>query len=307
VLGLSLVELLGGLGRTLEFMLARQAGDRAFSIGRLTPLLALFVILNLLSFWIFAWIVQEHVGADRFSVLGGLVFASAYFLASRLVFPSDPENFTDLDTHYFRVSRVVFAMLLVMVAVQWALLLSVPGLADRLITPTNIGLPHTRGNAARGVPRVRQPKFQTGVLDAASLRDSAAMNRFARIITFDSPHFPRHPRDAELANTDAMFGFALASHIGEALAERGITVTAYVAEDWGWYCEIRLPETAIAYGVAGGPDSDAFLIQFIPDKPYVRKLFRKIDISEPLARLQDDVFAILQAAPSSSPPEWSAG
>lgn len=139
VLGLSLVELLNGLGRTLEFMLAREAGDRAFSIGVLTPLLALFVILDLLSFWIFAWIVQEHVAADRFTVLGVLVFSSAYFLASRLVFPTDPENFTDLDTHYFRVRRVVFAMLLVMVAVQWAFLLSVPDLAARLITPAGIG------------------------------------------------------------------------------------------------------------------------------------------------------------------------
>lgn len=133
------------------------------------------------------------------------------------------------------------------------------------------------------------------------------MDRFARIITFDSPHFPRHERDAELANAEEMFGFALASHIGQALAERGTIVTATIPEDWGWYCEIRLPETAIAYGVAGGPDSDGFLIQFIPDKPYVRKLFRKIDISEPLARLQDDVFAILQAAPSSSGPVWSEG
>lgn len=140
VLGLSLVELLNGLGRTLEFMLAREAGDRAFSIGLLTPLLALFVILDLLSFWIFAWIVQEHVAADRFTLLGVLVFSSAYFLASRLVFPSNPENFTDLDTHYFRVRRVVFAMLLVMVAVQWAFLLSVPGLGDRLISPLSIGL-----------------------------------------------------------------------------------------------------------------------------------------------------------------------
>jgi hypothetical protein len=140
VLGLSLVELLNGLGRTLEFMLARQVGDRAFSIGVLTPLLALFVILDLLSFWIFAWTVQEHVAADRFTVLGVLVFASAYFLASRLVFPSDPENFTDLDTHYFRVRRVVFAMLLVMVAVQWAFLLSIPGLGDRLITPISLAM-----------------------------------------------------------------------------------------------------------------------------------------------------------------------
>lgn len=140
VLGLSLVELLNGLGRTLEFMLAREAGDRAFSIGVLTPLLALFVILDLLSFWIFAWTVQDHVTADRFTVLGVLVFSSAYFLASRLVFPSEPENFTDLDTNYFRVRRVVFAMLLVMVAVQWAFLLSVPEMATRLITVTNVSM-----------------------------------------------------------------------------------------------------------------------------------------------------------------------
>lgn len=133
------------------------------------------------------------------------------------------------------------------------------------------------------------------------------MDRFARTITFDSPHFPRHERDVELANAGEMFGYALASHIGAALAERGTTVTAYIAEDWGWYCEIRLPETAIAYGVTAEEGTDSFIVQFIPDKPYVRKLFRKIDIAEPLARLQDDVFAILQAAPSSSPPVWSEG
>lgn len=125
VLGLSLVELLTGIGRTLEFKLARQADHHAFAIGWLTPLLALFVILDLLSFWVFAWTVQDHVAASRGTVLGVLVFASAYFLASRLVFPSEPANFTDLDTHYFRVRRVIYAMLLVMVAVQWTFLLLV--------------------------------------------------------------------------------------------------------------------------------------------------------------------------------------
>jgi len=133
------------------------------------------------------------------------------------------------------------------------------------------------------------------------------MDRFTRTIAFDSTHFPRVARDAELANADEMFGFALASHIGEQLGQRGMTVTSYTAEDWGWYCEIRLPEAAMTYGVAGGPDDDAFLIQFIPHRPFVRKLFRKIDISGPLAQLQDEVFAILEAAPSSSPPVWSEG
>ncbi len=91
------------------------------------------------------------------------------------------------------------------------------------------------------------------------------MDRFARIITFDSPHFPRHARDKELANAEVMYGFALASHIAAALAERGTSVTATIAEDWGWYCEIRLPEAAIAYGVAAEDGSDEFIVQFFSE------------------------------------------
>jgi hypothetical protein len=131
------------------------------------------------------------------------------------------------------------------------------------------------------------------------------MDRFARTIAFTSPHFPRHQRDEELANAESMHGYALAAFLEDRLAERGTIVSATIAEDWGWYCEIRLPEAAIAYGVVAEDEGEDFIIQFIPHKPYVRKLFRKIDVSAPLAQLQDDVFAILQAAPSSRPPVWS--
>lgn len=140
VLGLSLVELLTGIGRTLEFKLARNADDAAFAIGWLTPLLALFVILDLMSFWVFAWRVREVVTASTATVFGVLVFASAYFLASRLVFPSNPEKFSDLDTHYFRVRRFVFAMLITMVAVQYAFLLSVPALAATIVAPFSLAM-----------------------------------------------------------------------------------------------------------------------------------------------------------------------
>ncbi len=140
ILGLSLVELLTGIGRTLEFVLARNAGDGSFKVGWLTPLLAAFVILDLLSFWVLAWRVRDAVTASTGTVFGVLVFSSAYFLASRLVFPSDPENFSDLDTHYFRVRRVVFAMLTVMIAVQYVFLLSVPDFAIRILAPLNLGM-----------------------------------------------------------------------------------------------------------------------------------------------------------------------
>jgi len=140
VLGLSLVELLTGLGRTLEFKLARNADDKVFAIGWLTPMLAAFVILDLLSFWMFAWRVRDLVTVSTGTVLGVLVFASAYFLASRLVFPSSPQNFTDLDTHYLRVRRVVFAMLILMVAVQWLFLLSLPSLAEQIANPLTLAM-----------------------------------------------------------------------------------------------------------------------------------------------------------------------
>lgn len=140
ILGLSLVELLTGLGRTLELKLARDAENRAFRIGWLTPLLAVFVILDLLSFWMFAWLVRESIIASTGMILGVVVFAGAYFLASRLVFPSEPENFVDLDTHYLRVHRIVFAMLVVMVVVQWLFLITVPALVERLSSPVTLGM-----------------------------------------------------------------------------------------------------------------------------------------------------------------------
>ena len=162
VLGLSLVELLTGLGRTLEFKLARAADDKVFVIGWLTPLLAVFVILDLLSFWMFAWAVRDFIPATTPMVLGVVVFASAYFLASRLVFPSNPETFVDLDTHYLRVHRIVFAMLMVMVAVQWVFIAAIPALAAQVFTPV--------------------PLAMTGVLLALMLAAAIIRNRRASLV-----------------------------------------------------------------------------------------------------------------------------
>lgn len=140
VMGLSLVELLSGLGRALEYKLGDSERAAQFTFGWLTPLLAVFVILDLLSFWIFAWPIRELVNASPLSVLGVMVLSGAYFLAARLVFPSDPEDFRDLDTHYFRVHRVVFAMLILMVVTQWIFALATPELRPLAGSPVAIGL-----------------------------------------------------------------------------------------------------------------------------------------------------------------------
>lgn len=129
------------------------------------------------------------------------------------------------------------------------------------------------------------------------------MSRFDRIIKFKSAQFPRTALDDKLVNHEHMYGYALSKFIGDELEKRGQEVD-YLVEDWGWYCFVVSSDPTLAYGVTAENDSDDFLIQFIPHKPYVRKLFRKVDVSEPLAKLQDDVFAILQSAPAIKPPVW---
>ena len=92
ILGLSLVELLGGFGRALELEFARDAEgqENAFKIGWLTPLMALFVMIDLMSFWMFAWTIRPLITVSAPMLLGVVAFSSAYYLAARLVFPTDP-------------------------------------------------------------------------------------------------------------------------------------------------------------------------------------------------------------------------
>ena len=142
LLGLSLVELLGGLGRALEYEFAGddEGTDERFAIGWLTPLMAIFVMLDLMSFWMFAWSIQNYLAVNAATLLGVMAFASSYYLAARLVFPSDPERFRKLDTHYFRVSRTIFGILTALVVVQWIYLLAIPQVRDVLLTPVSVGV-----------------------------------------------------------------------------------------------------------------------------------------------------------------------
>ena len=140
ILGLSMVELLAGFGRAMEYKFARDAAQKEFKIGWLTPLFAVFVMLDLISFWIFAWVTRELIEVNSATIMGVTAFAAAYYLAARLVFPSDPEGFTDLDVHFYRVRRVVLGILLALVVVQWTFLLQQIGLAPLALNAVSIAL-----------------------------------------------------------------------------------------------------------------------------------------------------------------------
>lgn len=140
VLGLSVVEILGGFGRALELRLASTTDAGSFRIGWLTPLLAIFVLLDLLSFWSFAWTLRETVTVSPRMLLAVIAFASAYFMAARLVFPSVPAGFTTLDDHYFRVRRIVMGILIALVGVQWLYLAALPEMREALARPLTVAL-----------------------------------------------------------------------------------------------------------------------------------------------------------------------
>ncbi len=170
VLGLSLVELLAGFGRTLENEFETEAKDKRFNIGWLTPLLGVFVLLDLLSFWIFAWGIRELVAVSPAMLLGVIAFASSYYLAARLVFPSKPERFQDLNEHFFRVRRTVMGILIALVFAQWAYLLSIPSLAEQITNATSIGLTVLLLMLMAAVMIFRNPHVQAILLVALILR-----------------------------------------------------------------------------------------------------------------------------------------
>lgn len=122
----SLVEVLGGLARTMEARLRLGPGYR---VGWLTPLLAIFVMLDLMTFWLAAWRLREGLAVTGATLTAGLAFAGSYYLAAHLVFPPRDVDAPDLDAHYFRVKRWVLGILFALFAVQFSYFMTVPALA----------------------------------------------------------------------------------------------------------------------------------------------------------------------------------
>jgi hypothetical protein len=141
LLGFSLVEVLGGLAKVIEAQLraakvgAETPGAAPFRAGWLTPLLGLFVMLDVISFWGSAWVARSELTYTGPVVIGGLVFAGSYYVAAHLVFPTEKADWADLDAHYFRVRRAVFGALIALSLFQAAYLLTVPGVAEAMTSP----------------------------------------------------------------------------------------------------------------------------------------------------------------------------
>lgn len=105
VLGLAVTEVLGGFARVLKMR-------RKAHIGWLTPLLGVYVLLDLTTFWMTAWALRDLVPATLLTLLAVLVLVGGYYLVATLIFPDNPDEWPDFDLYYDEHNRIVLGFML---------------------------------------------------------------------------------------------------------------------------------------------------------------------------------------------------
>lgn len=119
LLGLSVAELVGGFARVLH-------ERHRVRFGWLTPLLAVFVAVDLATFWNQAWVFFRGAPFNPVLLLIGLVIAATFYIAASVTFPrltaEGVETRIDLDEHFWAHRRVVFGCVLAANAMVWILL-----------------------------------------------------------------------------------------------------------------------------------------------------------------------------------------
>ena len=108
LLGLAIAEVLGGFARVLK--LKRSA--KPVRVGWLTPLLGLFVMLDLTSFWGTAYVMRDQMDASYLTLVVVLAIVGAYHLIASVIFPDEPEQWPDFDEWYDKQNRLVIGGLL---------------------------------------------------------------------------------------------------------------------------------------------------------------------------------------------------
>ena len=103
LLGLSVAVIATGLATAIQHR-------RKIRIGWLTPMLALFVALDIASFWDSAWVNFRDLPFSYGMLVIGLVITLVYFIAASLVFPHQIEDGASLDDHFWANKTVVLML-----------------------------------------------------------------------------------------------------------------------------------------------------------------------------------------------------
>ena len=109
LLGLSVAELVGGFARVLH-------ERERIRFGWLTPALALFVAIDIATFWNQAWVIFRGAPFNTFLLLVSLSIAATFYVAASVTFPRVSAEGThervDLDAHFWAHRKLVFGCIM---------------------------------------------------------------------------------------------------------------------------------------------------------------------------------------------------
>lgn len=103
ILGLAVVDILSGLSRALR-------ARRVTALGLCTPLLALYLLLDLVQYWVDTWSRHQDPRINAAVLTVALTIAGLYYLAASLVFPDRVDSREASDAHYDAQKRTVILL-----------------------------------------------------------------------------------------------------------------------------------------------------------------------------------------------------
>jgi hypothetical protein len=112
-------------------------------------------------------------------------------------------------------------------------------------------------------------------------------------VEFQSDRFPPYPGEEDLINP-GVWGKRLAEFLRSGLHNLDFETGELIAEDWGWTIPIVNREFRLWIGCSRYEENPHGFLCFIePHKPYVRKLFRKVNTRGRVAALQRAIDIVL--------------
>ena len=143
LIGLTFIEI------AIKFADAIDAHSRR-PIGVLTPLLALFVMVDVAGYWLFSWSIRELLHVRWRIVFVGLTVALIYYLSASMIFPRSEGEWKNLDDHYWARKRLVIGGILLVegATMAWQLTRAVPALDDYWFWFYQLPVLHSHGRPA---------------------------------------------------------------------------------------------------------------------------------------------------------------
>ena len=123
-------------------------------------------------------------------------------------------------------------------------------------------------------------------------------------VEFRSDAFPAQPGEEEQINP-GRWGKSLAEYLCTQLTGRGFPGGEPYAEDWGWAVPLDNTEFSLWVGCGNYEEyPDGFLCFIEPGKPFVRRLFRRIDTTSRVEAVASALEAALRSHPAIRDMRW---